>query len=212
MKLLSQSGITVWSATYDAFGRATVDPASTITNNLRYPGQYEDEETGMHYNWNRYYDSGTGRYVTWDPIGLNGGINTYTYVEGSPVRFVDPKGLANSGRWPHPKKPAPKSGPRFPGSSCGPEGDPNNFPNEFSGQSIEGACQNHDKCYADCSKSKSQCDTQFYHDIRRACFNDGSAVACNLASLGYYAAVALKGRDAFDKARENCDTCSSKQH
>ena len=105
-----------------------------------------------------------------------------------------------------------KSGPRFPGSSCGPEGDPNNFPNEFSGQSIEGACQNHDKCYADCSKSKSQCDTQFYHDIRRACFNDGSAVACNLASLGYYAAVALKGRDAFDKARENCDTCSSKQH
>ena len=209
-KLLNQSGITVWSATYDAFGRATVDPSSTVSNSLRYPGQYEDAETGLYYNWMRYYDPATGRYATSDPIGLNGGINIYNYVDGNPVSFIDPKGLANSGPRPRQKKPAPRLGPRFPGSSCGAEGDPNNFPNEFSGQSIESACQNHDKCYADCSRSKSQCDTQFYHEIRRACFNNGSAVACNLASLGYYAAVALKGRDAFDNAREKCDKCSSK--
>ena len=93
-KLLNQSGLTVWSATYDAFGKATVDPASTITNNLRFPGQYADQETGLHYNWMRFYDPNTGRYVTSDPIGLRGGINTYTYVYGNPVRRVDPRGLA----------------------------------------------------------------------------------------------------------------------
>ena len=91
-KLLSQSGAVVWSATYDAFGKATVNPASTISNNLRFPGQYFDVETGLHYNWHRYYDSGTGRYVTSDPIGLKGGINIYTYVYQNPVLSIDPTG------------------------------------------------------------------------------------------------------------------------
>ena len=94
MKLLNQIGTVVWSATYDAFGNATVDPASTVTNNLRFPGQYYDQETGLHNNWMRYYNPATGRYVTSDPIGLAGGINTYTYVNGNPLKYVDPKGLA----------------------------------------------------------------------------------------------------------------------
>ncbi len=93
MKLLNQSGVTVWSAAYDAFGKAAVDPASTVTNNLRFPGQYEDRETGMHYNWNRYYDPGTGRYTTSDPIGLAGGINTYAYALSNSVKHTDPLGL-----------------------------------------------------------------------------------------------------------------------
>ncbi len=92
-KLLNQSGITVWSATYDAFGRATVDPASTISNNLRFPGQYADQETGLHYNWMRFYDPNTGRYVTSDPIGLKGGVNTYVYVGANPISGIDPQGL-----------------------------------------------------------------------------------------------------------------------
>ena len=91
-KLLNQSGVTVWSATYDGFGRAAVDAASTVTNNLRFPGQYYDAETGLHYNWMRYYDPGTGRYVMWDPIGLLGGINMYTYVQGNALRWIDPRG------------------------------------------------------------------------------------------------------------------------
>jgi RHS repeat-associated protein len=93
MKLLNQSGAVVWSATYDAFGKASVDPASIIGNNLRFPGQYADAETGLLYNWMRYYDPGTGRYITSDPIGLRGGINTYTYVMGDPISLTDPKGL-----------------------------------------------------------------------------------------------------------------------
>ena len=93
-KLLTQSGQTVWSATYDAFGNATIDPAYTIVNNLRNPGQYYDAETGLHYNWMRYYDPKSGRYWTSDPIGLKGGINLYTYVLGNPLSYVDPTGLA----------------------------------------------------------------------------------------------------------------------
>jgi RHS repeat-associated protein len=67
--------------------------------NLRFPGQYYDAETGLHYNYFRDYDPSLGRYVESDPIGLRGGLNTYAYVENNPVNDIDPEGLA------------PKSGP-----------------------------------------------------------------------------------------------------
>jgi RHS repeat-associated protein len=92
-KITDSSGAVVWSATYDAFGNATVNAGSTITNNLRFPGQYYDAETGLHYNWNRYYDPNIGRYITADPIGLEGGINLFVYAEASPLNWVDPQGL-----------------------------------------------------------------------------------------------------------------------
>jgi large repetitive protein len=93
-KLTDESGNVVWKATYSAFGKAAVDPASTITNNLRFPGQYWDEETGLHWNWYRYYDPSEGRYVSVDPIGFEtGDENLYRYVQNSPTYWVDPSGL-----------------------------------------------------------------------------------------------------------------------
>jgi RHS repeat-associated protein len=64
-----------------------------ITCNLRFPGQYADDETGLYYNWHRYYDPDTGRYLTPDPIGLAGGINPFLYCLNNPIIRSDPKGL-----------------------------------------------------------------------------------------------------------------------
>jgi len=58
-----------------------------------FPGQYYDQETGLHYNYFRYYDPATGRYLTSDPIGLNGGLNRYLYANGNPVMAIDIDGL-----------------------------------------------------------------------------------------------------------------------
>ena len=61
--------------------------------NLRFPGQYFDAETGKHYNYFRDYDPRLGRYVQSDPIGLQGGLNTFGYVRGRPLNLFDPLGL-----------------------------------------------------------------------------------------------------------------------
>lgn len=94
------AGKVVWTWTSDAFGSTAPneDPDGDgvkTTINLRFPGQYFDAESGLHYNWHRYYDPQNGRYTQPDPIGVDGGSNQYAYVDSSPLVGVDPQGLQN---------------------------------------------------------------------------------------------------------------------
>jgi RHS repeat-associated protein len=92
-KMTAVNGAVVWSAKYNSSGEADVDASSTITNNLRFPGQIYEEETGLHYNYHRYYDPKLGRYLRSDPIGLAGGINLFSYVQNNPIKYNDASGL-----------------------------------------------------------------------------------------------------------------------
>ena len=83
----------VLEADYLPFGKAIINTAS-IDNNFRLPGQVYDSETGLHYNWHRYYDPAIGRYLRADPIGLAGmDPNLYGCVSNNPVNLADPWGL-----------------------------------------------------------------------------------------------------------------------
>ena len=88
-------GEAVWTAEYEAWGRIrqeTVSDDPKVNIPFRFQGQYYDEESGLHYNRFRYYDPEIGRFVSQDPIGLDGGLNIYVYVK-NPVQWVDPSGL-----------------------------------------------------------------------------------------------------------------------
>lgn len=103
------SGNAVWRAEYQPYGKLVAVSAAGRSHaasgkpgsngapafrlNLRLPGQYEDDETGLYYNDHRYYDPARGRYLTPDPLGLGGGINSYAYVSGNPLKYIDPTGL-----------------------------------------------------------------------------------------------------------------------
>ena len=91
-QLISLGGDIVHEITYESFGKGVIDGTSTVASNLRFAGQYYDAETGLHYNWNRYYDPGTGRYLTTDPIGLDFGVNLYIFANNNTNYYIDPNG------------------------------------------------------------------------------------------------------------------------
>jgi RHS repeat-associated protein len=91
-EVLSEDGSVVWAGDYTAWGRLRRTRGEGFTNPLRFPGQWHDSETGLHYNRYRYYDPATGRYLTPDPIGMWGGLKPYAYAS-DPVDFADPTGL-----------------------------------------------------------------------------------------------------------------------
>ena len=107
-RLTNQQGQVVWQWLITGFGEVspttgaagyTQEPngasyGEEVTFDLRYPGQQWDEETQLSYNLNRYFDRATGRYIQADPIGLAGGWNRFLYVNGNPLNYTDPKGLA----------------------------------------------------------------------------------------------------------------------
>ncbi|HKA42681.1 MAG TPA: RHS repeat-associated core domain-containing protein, partial [Burkholderiales bacterium] len=115
-----------------------------FTCNLRFPGQYFDKETNLHYNYFRDYDPTIGRYIQSDPVGLRGGVNIYAYVGSSPLRWEDPFGLASPGsgfdtrygNWCGQNWSGGRQGPIIPQNPAGPI------------DSLDECCMAHDYCYA----------------------------------------------------------------
>jgi RHS repeat-associated protein len=90
--LTDETGAIVWRREQTPFGVTSFERGTT-TENLRFPGQYWDEETGLAQNWHRDYRAGLGRYVEADPIRLAGGVNSYEYSSNNPINWIDPAGL-----------------------------------------------------------------------------------------------------------------------
>jgi RHS repeat-associated protein len=116
-RLIQSDGQVAWQWAYSAFGDEQPTIASNrfanialnqsfgtttvpaVTFNLRYPGQYFDQESNLHYNYHRSYSATTGRYTQSDPIDLAGGWNRFGYVSGNPLSRVDALGLAEWRGW-----------------------------------------------------------------------------------------------------------------
>jgi len=92
-ELVDESGEIAWRTRTTLWGTTAWAASSTAYTPLRFPGQYYDPETGLHYNYHRYYDPTTARYITSDPLGIEPSPNCYAYVH-NPHALTDPMGLA----------------------------------------------------------------------------------------------------------------------
>ena len=115
-EMFDERGECLWQAEHSLWGKTSVawqkmrkqsdgagketqadSPWPAVECNLRFQNQWEDEETGLYYNLNRYYDPDSGQYLSTDPIGLEGGLRTHGYVH-DPMQWVDPLGLCKAPR------------------------------------------------------------------------------------------------------------------
>lgn len=95
-RLVDGRGSVACELRWTAWGRAVIAPGAVTSTPLRFRGQYADEETGLSYNFHRYYDPATGRYLSADPIGLVGGPDLFAYANNCPTSAVDVEGLMYS--------------------------------------------------------------------------------------------------------------------
>ena len=92
-EVTDELGKIAWNARYKAWGSPIQCIITDVNQYLRFEGQYQDKETGLFYNRYRYYEPDCGRYISQDPIGISGGINSYAYA-ANPILWNDPLGLA----------------------------------------------------------------------------------------------------------------------
>jgi RHS repeat-associated protein len=191
----NQSGQTVWRwDQQEPFGVNLPDEnpsgLGAFEFPLRFPGQYADKETNLVYNWMRDYDPSLGRYLEADPIGLDGGLNLFGYVDGRPILRTDMRGLAPDG--------------------CGSGWFGQFIPNS----GFKTCCDSHDLCYEDCNgPNQLQCDMDFCKCVlrkcetpyysgaaRRICHNDATMYCTGM----WFSDTAVR---AFVESRANCRQC-----
>ncbi|MBI5741808.1 MAG: RHS domain-containing protein [Nitrospirae bacterium] len=216
--MMDSAGAVVWQGEFKPFGEP-VSVTGSITNNLRFPGQYYDSETGLHQNWHRDYVPETGRYMEADPIlqpmvlkviksgcaksavtwrvpmltSDPQGMLPYAYTKGNPINLMDPAGLVCGSGW-------------------------NDWfvPDKFPSYNFTGCCQSHDDCYGCKGKaqglSKAACDQNFCSCLLEECelLDGDSRRSCEGNAKTYCNAVQTKfGNDAFNNARRCCNRRAS---
>jgi RHS repeat-associated protein len=192
----------------NAFGEQA--STGTVTDfNLRFPGQYADGN-GLSYNYFRDYESASGRYVESDPIGLDGGNNTFEYVLSAPLNFVDPAGL----------------------KTCGSGWSDYVIPDNPFGYPFSPCCVKHDRCYGCDGRNegaeKNDCDDKFKECLKDSCkkYSDRPRYVPKPAGKGigpdyvvprlqcldwakvYSKGPRVGGQGPYDNARKSC-TCQS---
>jgi len=158
----------------------------TFKYNLRFPGQYNDAEVGTYYNYFRDYDPAIGRYLESDPIGLDGGVNTFAYALNAPVKRKDFFGL----------------------DTCGSGFNEGLVPDNPFGFPFSHCCNRHDNCYDNCfsKPGQSECDETFCQCMLNRCGRYSGSVlrVCTDVANAYCWAVKRGGANAFVDARKKC--------
>lgn len=146
-RLLGPDGSVACDIERAAWGAFEVAPGAVTRTPIGFQGQYHDEETGLFYNRNRYYDPESGRYISADPVGLVSGFNAFAYAENQPTRFVDPLGLmATAEIWDQPGAPKKK---KIKGYSDGQPRPPHDPTKEETDPAIQDAVDNAKKKFAE---------------------------------------------------------------
>jgi RHS repeat-associated protein len=208
MMMTDSAGTVVWQGEYLPFGEP-YSVTGLITNNLRFPGQYYDTETGLNYNWHRDYEPRLGRYIEADPILKPMIIKTmksscdkstltwrvpiliskpqdlypYVYTKANPINLLDPTGLV-----------------------CGSGWTDDIVPDSYGNFDFTMPCKNHDTCFETCGKSQLGCAATFYSDMMRECskltWNPISQLSCVETAILYATVVASPvGYPAYYKAQ-----------
>lgn len=184
-KMTSGQKQLAWEVQAMPFGE-TLNITGQATNNLRFPGQWYDEEAGLNYNYFRDYKANIGRYIQADPIGIDKGNNhLFLYVQSNPLSKTDYMGLF-----------------------CGSGRNNKYIPDRVGSIDFANACAGHDDCYGKCGSPKSMCDFNFHKDMSKECrkfiFNPILFLECQILADAYYAAVAFLGDIPYKDAQKNC--------
>lgn len=159
---------------------------SSLAFNLRFPGQWYDSITQLNYNYFRDYDATVGRYVESDPLGLDAGVATYTYVIANPLGHRDPLGLFGD----------------TPGEYCDPmRGIPcGSKPRNWCGPLCTSKCD---------EQLRKDLNMALEHYLETECDPDDGFGRCEVSAAGQHYTLQLLARRRWRECRSNCKQCPS---